>query len=92
MNPGKPRGFTMANYTDLLYTIPTFLSGVARIFDFGGTLGAGGLPIGGVEADRLAFAADWHAVGGDMRRAMAAGRDGLRRRGVYGGRNSGIGR
>ncbi|HEY2155122.1 MAG TPA: hypothetical protein VGH33_05800 [Isosphaeraceae bacterium] len=78
----------MDDYTDLMYTIPTFWGGVARIFDFGGVLGAYGLPVGGLEADRLALAADWHAVGGDLRRAIAVERGGLRRRGVYGDRGA----
>jgi hypothetical protein len=74
-----------------MYTIPTFMEGVARIFDFGGVLDGYGLPLGGVEADRLAFVADWYAVGGDMRRAIAAQGARLGRRGAYGDRSSGRG-
>jgi hypothetical protein len=78
----------MDGYTEFMYTIPTFWGGVARIFDVGGVLGAYGLPISGLEADRVALAADWHAVGLDLRRAMAVERAGLRRRGVYGDRGA----
>lgn len=58
--------------SDFLFAQPSYLSGVARIFDFGGALNEyNDLPTG-EEADALALALDWAVVGDDIRAAMDA--------------------
>ena len=47
-----------------------FLRGVALIFDFEGNLSRRGLSTVQNPTDADALAADWNAVGGDLRRAM----------------------
>lgn len=62
----------METYSELLYARPSFLEGVARIFDFGGTLNEYNGPSSGLEADAAALWSDWAAVGEDMRAAIGA--------------------
>ncbi len=59
------------DYTNLLYARPTFLSGVARVLDLGGTLNSYNRSVSPEVADRLALASDWFAVGQDLRRAIS---------------------
>ncbi len=56
----------MGNYTDFLYARPSFLEGVGRLLDFGGTLNVYNASGSTEEADARALAADWAAVGEDM--------------------------
>ena len=56
----KPRGSALHDY----------LKGVALILDFSGSLSRRRLPTGGYFTDADALAADWNAVGNDLRRAM----------------------
>ena len=60
----------MSKYTDILFTRPTFLEGVARLIDFRGTLNAYNHSRTTREADDLAMRADWQAVGDDLREAF----------------------
>ena len=56
--------------SDLLFTRPSFLEGVARILDFGNTLQEYNTSISPEMADYRALMADWQAVGEDMMRAV----------------------
>ena len=56
--------------TDYLYAHPSFLEGVARIMDFGGTLTAFNKSRTPSEADARATFEDWRAVGNDLRVAV----------------------
>lgn len=62
----------MESYSDFLYARPSFLEGVARIFDFGGTLNEYNFSPTGQEADTAAIRSDWEAIGQDMRAAIEA--------------------
>lgn len=62
----------MSKYTSILYTRPTFVEGLARLFDFQGTLDDYNYSRTEKEADDLAMRADWHAVGDDLREAFRA--------------------
>ena len=54
------------------YARPSFWTGVASIFDFGGALNRYSVTTSGSRADALAMWADWQAVGDDMRAALQA--------------------
>ena len=57
----------------LVYARPSFLEGVARIFDFGGTLNTYYLVSSDEDprqADARAIASDWQAVGKDIAGAI----------------------
>lgn len=61
----------METTIDYRYARPSFAEGVARIMDFGNTLGvyhAGGPPDS--DPDAAALRADWAAIGGDFRYAV----------------------
>lgn len=62
----------MESYSDFLYAKPSFLEGVARIFDFGGTLNGYNDSPTGEEADAAAIRSDWEAIGQDMHNAIGA--------------------
>lgn len=62
----------MRAYSDFLFARPSFLEGVARIFDFGGTLNEYNGLFTGPEADAEAIRSDWAAIGHDMRAAIGA--------------------
>ena len=49
-----------------------FLRGAAHIFDFGGTLGRRRISTVRTPSDADRLAADWNAVGQDLRRAMGS--------------------
>ena len=55
---------------DLLYAQPTFLEGVGRVFDFGGTLSEFNRSLSPEQADYFALRADWIAVGDALRAAI----------------------
>lgn len=57
-------------YTYRLYARPSFLEGVARVLDLGGTLNEYDTGRTGTEADALAIWSDWAAIGQDIRCAM----------------------
>ncbi len=66
MNTSKVRSLLLAR--------PSFLEGIARLFDFGNTLSQYYFNEPDVltpqEADALAIYSDWQAVGDDMREVM----------------------
>ena len=53
-----------------LFARPSFVEGVARAFDVGGTLQEYNAAISEEQADALALGADWRMVGADLLRAM----------------------
>jgi len=70
---GKPRLRSHSAATDVFSRISfaraSFLDGVARIFDFTGTLSEYNRSRTGEEADYQALLSDWLAVGDDIREA-----------------------
>lgn len=56
--------------TGILFTMPTFVEGVARAVDVGDTLTVYNISASPEEADLRAIRADWLAVGNDLRRVM----------------------
>ena len=56
-------------YSEILRQRPSFLTGLASIFDFAGNINRIKIP-SGPEADARALALDWQAVGDDMWAAM----------------------
>ncbi len=56
---------------DYLFAHPSFLHGIARTLDLGGTFASYNESASAGEADRIAPAADWLAVGQDIREACA---------------------
>lgn len=68
-----PADSTRSPRTDYLFARPSFLTGVARVFDLGGTLSQHSYNHveDGDRADALAIASDWAVVGEDLRFAMA---------------------
>ena len=57
------------NESGYLFATPSIWEGAGRIFDFGNTLTIYNVSRDGVEADWIAAARDWRAVGDDLRRA-----------------------
>ena len=69
---GKKTGRTVGG-SRLIYARPSFLEGIARIFDFGGTLNTYYLVSSDEdprEVDARAIASDWQAVGRDLASAI----------------------
>jgi predicted methyltransferase len=62
----------MGDFTDLLYARPSFLEGMARVLDIGGTLQHYSVSATGEDADARALAADVHAIGADLHHVLAA--------------------
>ena len=60
----------METHSDFLYARPSFLEGVARLLDMGGTLNEYNASRSGQEADDAALRSDWAAIGQDMRDAI----------------------
>jgi hypothetical protein len=56
--------------TDFLFARPSFLSGAARLFDFGGFFDAYNRSRSESEADGRAMYADWRVVGQDIQHAV----------------------
>jgi len=56
----------MKSLSDYLYAQSSFLTGVARIFDFSGSLTMFNEANSEAEADALGHAVDWDAVGRDL--------------------------
>lgn len=53
-----------------LYARPSFFEGMARLFDFGGSLNQYNYSKSPNEADLRAMEADWQMVGEDLRNAL----------------------
>lgn len=62
----------MNGSTDFLYARPSFLEGWARAIDLGGTLNQYNDSPTSEQADWIALAADWEAVGNDIEQAAIA--------------------
>lgn len=60
------------NRACFLFARPSFIGGVARLFDFAGTLNTYNSSATGELADIRAFEEDWKAIGDDMRVVLAA--------------------
>jgi hypothetical protein len=60
----------MNPYFGFLFARPSFLEGIARVLDLGGTLQEYNSSVSEQQADALAIGADWHVVGEDLLRAM----------------------
>ena len=60
----------MNNEIYRLYSRPSFWEGVARLFDFGGTLNRYNYSKSEREADFRAIESDWQAIGEDLRNAL----------------------
>lgn len=61
----KPRSFS-----DYLYARPSFLSGIARLFDFWGLYDSYNSSRTREIADSKALYSDWRTVGRDVKRSM----------------------
>jgi len=57
-------------HTDVLYSRPSWLTGVARLFDFWGLFDSYNTSKSEQLADSRALAADWMAVGADLQHSM----------------------
>ena len=60
----------MIDYTSRLYARPSFIEGMARALDMGGTLNEYNASLSGEEADAIAIWSDWVAIGQDMYAVM----------------------
>lgn len=60
----------MNSFTSILYARPSFLEGVARIFDFCNVLQRYNIHETSEEADEHALLSDWYAIGEDMKSAV----------------------
>ena len=60
----------MSRPSTFLFAEPTFLSGVARIFDFAGSLNEYNHSLTPEQANRIALRNDWEAVGDALRTAV----------------------
>lgn len=61
----------MGYYSTFLFARPSFIEGVARVVDLGGTLNVYNESPNSELADFLAMRADWLAVGSDIAGAIA---------------------
>lgn len=59
-------------HSDFLFAKPSFISGIARLFDFAGTLNTYNESPDEETADIRAFQEDWKAIGDDMRKVLLA--------------------
>jgi hypothetical protein len=59
------------DYTGLLYASPSFVEGLARAVDIGGTFDEYNSATSPSEADEAALASDWYAVGADLYHAIS---------------------
>ncbi len=57
----------MSDYTSLLFAEPSFLEGMARIFDFGNFMNEYNTAD---DPDSIAIASDWRAIGLDIQYAI----------------------
>jgi len=56
----------MGDFSDILYARPSFVEGMARALDLGGTLTEYNQSPTGAQADSYALRADWRAVSHDL--------------------------
>ncbi len=61
----------MGRFTDLLCARPSFLEGLARILDLGGTLNEYNQSETPDDADLVALRSDWEAIGEDFRGVLS---------------------
>lgn len=59
----------MDEFTFSLFAKPSFVEGVGRILDFGGSMSQYNSSTSGQEADFRALSSDWRAIGEDMSEA-----------------------
>ena len=59
-----------SDHSRILFARPSFIEGIARIFDFSGTISEYNRCENGEEADYRALWSDWHAIGMDIREAQ----------------------
>ena len=62
----------MGTFSDLLFARPSFLEGVARLLDLGGTLNEYNESNSPEDADLVALRSDWEALGQDYRSALTS--------------------
>jgi hypothetical protein len=62
----------MNKLSTYLYARPSFIEGVARLIDFGGTLNEYNCSATSDQADAKAIASDWKVVGSDFKSAVKA--------------------
>src|SRR5262249_12299375 len=62
----------MNRFSTFLFAEPSFLEGMSRVLDMGGTLNSYNTSELARQADIFAMSADWHAVGQDLREAILA--------------------
>lgn len=60
----------MGEFTSILFAMPSFFGGAARVLDLGCTLEEYNAALSGAQADYFALRADWMAVGKDLEAAM----------------------
>lgn len=60
----------MSELASFLYARPSFLEGMARAMDMGGTLNEYNRSMSAEQADYLALLADWRMIGQDLRHAV----------------------
>jgi len=60
----------MSPFSTYLFARPSFVEGVGRLVDFGGTLTAYNASPNSEEADAVAIYTDWRAVGHELRTAI----------------------
>ena len=60
----------MRPVTGFLFARPSWIEGLARLFDFGNTLQEYNVMPSGREADEMALRMDWHIVGAAMYDAL----------------------
>lgn len=58
------------NKSSLLFSEPSFIEGLSRLFDWGSTLNIYNDSLTGEEADYKALQSDWRCVGEDIREAI----------------------
>ncbi|WP_268914141.1 hypothetical protein [Lentilactobacillus sp. SPB1-3] len=55
---------------DSLFAMPSFINGAARVLDLGSTMNEYNYSDSTIEADQVALAGDWQAVGKDLWKAL----------------------
>ncbi len=55
------------SYTDILYAQPSFLSGMSRVLDIGGTFDSYNIKQTPQQADLAALKSDWVTIGNDIK-------------------------
>ena len=57
-------------YSTFFFAVPTFVTGLARVFDFAGTMTQFNRIVNPYEADRRAIAADFAAIMADLHKVV----------------------